>query len=55
MNYAVEMDFGAMILHTKFHKMGPAFQHLVGKIHKHTDSKVITYVHLHLLKITDVG
>jgi hypothetical protein len=41
MNYAVEMDSGAMIYIPCFIKIGLAIQKLIWGIHRHTDSMVI--------------
>jgi hypothetical protein len=42
MKYAFEMDWGAMIYIPSFIKTGSGIQKLIGGIHRHTDSKVIS-------------
>jgi hypothetical protein len=41
-NYAVEIDSWAMIYLPSFIKIGSAIQKLIGRIHRHTESMVIT-------------
>jgi hypothetical protein len=42
MKYAVQIDSGAMIYIPSFIKICSGIQKLIGGIHRHTDSKVIT-------------
>jgi hypothetical protein len=42
MKYAVEMGSGAMIYIPSFRKIGSGIQKLIGRIHRHTDSKAIS-------------
>jgi hypothetical protein len=42
MEYAVEMDWGAMIYIPSFIKTGSGIQKLVGWINRHRDNKVIS-------------
>jgi hypothetical protein len=42
MKYAVEMGSGAIIYIPHFLKTGSRIQKLIGKIHRHTDSKMIS-------------
>jgi hypothetical protein len=44
MSYAVEMDSGAMLYTPNFIKTGSGIQKLIGEIHKHTESMVISQV-----------
>jgi hypothetical protein len=40
-NYAVEMDSGAMIYIPSFIKIVSGIEKLIGRIHRHAESKVI--------------
>jgi hypothetical protein len=42
MKYAVEMGSGAMVYKPTFTKIGSDIQKLIGGIHRHTDSMVIS-------------
>jgi hypothetical protein len=42
MKYAVEMVSGAMVYIPSFIMIGSGIQKLIGRIHRHTDSKVIS-------------
>jgi hypothetical protein len=42
MKYAAEMGSGAMIYIPSFVKIGSGIQKLMGGIHRHTDSKMIS-------------
>jgi hypothetical protein len=42
MKYAVEMVSGVMIYIPSFIKIGPGIQKLIGDIHRHTESMVIS-------------
>jgi hypothetical protein len=42
MKYAVEIGSGAMTYIPSFIKIGSGIQKLIGVIHRHTDSKVIS-------------
>jgi hypothetical protein len=42
MKYATEMGSGAMIYIPSFIKIGSGIQNLIGGIHRHTDSMVIS-------------
>jgi hypothetical protein len=43
MNYAAEMSSGAMIYIPSLIRIGSGIQKLMGGIHRHTDSKVISF------------
>jgi hypothetical protein len=42
MKYAVEMGSGAMIYTPSFIKIASGIQNLIGGIHRHTESKVVS-------------
>jgi hypothetical protein len=42
MKYAIEMGSGVMIYILSLIKIGSGIQKLIGKIHRHTDSMVIS-------------
>jgi hypothetical protein len=42
MNYSIEMGSGTMLYISSFIKIGSGIQDLIGGIHSHTDSMVIS-------------
>jgi hypothetical protein len=50
MRYALEMDSGAMIYVPSFIKIGSGIQKLIRRIHRHTDSTVISYAYFYFFK-----
>jgi hypothetical protein len=51
MKYAVEIGSGGMIYIPNFIVIGSGIQKLIGGIHRHTGSKVISYAYFYLFKI----
>jgi hypothetical protein len=56
MNYAIVMGSGALIYVPSFIKIDSAIQSWYGGgIHRHTDSKVVSYAYFYFFKIRKVG
>jgi hypothetical protein len=50
MKYAIEIVSGAMICIQSFIKIGSGIQKLIGGIHRHTDSMVISQAYFHFFQ-----